>query len=214
MTLPAEANHLEPVPPVPRTFFRGEPHWSNPPDADMAAIEASEARLGIRLPDMLRLLYLEQNGGGSDFVHVARRPDASLTPDDADFDTMWQAVLPDSGLMPVADLVTMTGLQATFDHDPDHAWKDHLPGADRLVRIAQQGWDEYLCLDYSAGRADPAVVLFDDARWHPGTAPAFTAAWRDFDTFFHALRRHVLSTFDGAPYRGIMPAGPHDRPGS
>lgn len=201
---------MEPGEPTPATFFRGEPHWSDPPHADAALIRATEERLNVVMPDLLRTLYLEQNGGGSDFIYSAMEPGAPLAPPEADFDNLWRGSLPDNALLPLGDLTTMDALQETFDFDPDYSWREHLPEAGRLIRIGQQAWDEFLCLDYGDGRTEPRVVLFDDARWTPGNDAPFEAVWPDFTTFFKGLRRLTLTWEEGLPYRGVMPAGPRD----
>ena len=177
---------IEPGEPTPATFFCGVPHWSNPPHADAALIRATEERLNITMPDLLRTLYLEQNGGGSDFVYSAIKPGAPLAPAEADFHKLWCRSLPDDALLPVGDLISMDALQETFDYDPDYSWREHLPEADRLIRIGQHAWDEFLCLDYGDGRTEPRVVLFDDARWTPGTEEPFEAEWPDFTNFSKA----------------------------
>lgn len=202
---------IEPGEPTPATFFRGEPHWSAPPHADAALIRATETRLNVVMPDLLRTLYLEQNGGGSDFVFSAINPGAPLAPAEADFHNLWRGSLPGNALRPLGDLISMDALQQTFDYDPDYSWREHLPEANRLIRIGQQGWDLYLCLDYGDGRTEPRVVLFDDARWEPGNDAPFEAEWPDFATFFTGLRRLTLTWDQGQPYRGTMPAGPRDR---
>jgi hypothetical protein len=201
---------LEADGPTTETFFRGEPHWSNPPVADLALIAEVEKRLDGILPEVLKELYLRQNGGGTDFTFSAATPEAPL---DAgkDFELHWRSGLPDDGLRPVEDLETMTDLQAGFDHDPDGSWQQYLPGAARLVRIAQQSWDEYLCLDYSKGPREPKIVLFNNARQQPRTEMTFEAVWPDFQTFFAGLRRPTLTEHDGELYRGVYPAGPRDK---
>ncbi|WP_128291239.1 SMI1/KNR4 family protein [Afifella aestuarii] len=203
---------LEEQGPTTDTFFRGEPHWSDPPVANVALIAAIEERLDITLPSLLRELYLRQNGGSTDFVFSAITPDAPLDAGD-DFERHWRTSLPDDGLRPVGDLDTMTELQATFDHDPDGSWETYLPGAERLVRIAQQGWDEYLCLDYSDGRREPRVVLFYDGHSAPRSEMTFETVWPNFEAFFSGLRRATLTEEGGVLYRGINPAGPHDQQG-
>jgi hypothetical protein len=205
---------LESDGPTVATFFRGTPHWSHPPDANPALIAEAEARLAVKLPSLLRDLYLIQNGGSSDFAFSAITPDAPLDPPDAVFFELWRHSLPDDALLPVGDLTTMTALQETFDYDPDYAWHEHLPEADRLVRIGQHAWDVYLCLDYGGGRSEPGVVLFNDARWEPGGEAPFEAVWPDFATFFADLRRPALREEDGVLYRGLMRAGPRDLAGA
>ena len=201
---------LEPDGPTLTTFYSGDPHWSNPPVADGALIAGVEDRLDIILPDILKDLYLEQNGGRSDFMFTAITPDSPLAPQD-DFFDYWRGSLPDDGLRPVGDLLTMTSLQKSFDYDPDYDWGRYLPGAHHLVRIGQQAWDVYLCLDYSSGPDKPGVVLFDDARWDPESDAPFEARWPDFRTFFSSLRRLTLREDNGVLCRGVYPAGPRDR---
>lgn len=202
---------IEPDEPTPATFFRGEPHWSNPPHADAALIGETEERLNVVMPNLLRALYLKQNGGGSDFIYSAMEPGAPLAPAKGDFDSLWRASLPDAALLPLGHLTSMEALQETFDHDPDYSWREHLPEAGQLIRIGQQAWDEFLCLDYGGGRTEPRVVLFDDVRWTPGSDAPFEAVWPDFTTFFRGLRRLTLTWEEGRPYRGVMPAGPRDQ---
>jgi hypothetical protein len=200
---------LEADGPTADTFFRGEPHWSDPAEAHADLIAATEERLHVALPRLLKELYLRQNGGGTDFTFSAVTPDAPLDAGD-EFERHWRTSVPDDGLRPIDDLETMTELQASFDHDSDGSWQTYLPGAARLVRIAQQGWDEYLCLDYSEGRSDPRVVLFIDGRWAPMSEMSFEAVWPSFEAFFSGLRRPILTEEDGMLYRGIKPAGPRD----
>lgn len=93
----------------------------------------------------------------------------------------------------------MGALQETFDYDPDYCWREHLPQADRLIRIGQQAWDEFVCLDYGNGRTEPRVVVFDDVRWEPGNDAPFEAVWPEFKTFCTGLRRPILTWEDGQP---------------
>lgn len=61
---------LEAAGPTTDTFFRGEPHWSDTPDADAALIAATEERLDVALPS---LLLFHPGSGLSPFHPVQSR---------------------------------------------------------------------------------------------------------------------------------------------
>lgn len=145
--------------------------------ASEAMIAATEARLGVRLPETLRRLYGVKNGGYVGDMYVARKPDARPVYDD------WRGAfaIDYSSLAPLEDLRTVAEHYDDFTHDPED-----LPAhADRRI-VLQARYGDMTLLDY-AGGAEPRVLIVDYGKH--GDADPVDIAFETFDGFFAALRR-------------------------
>lgn len=188
------------------TFFEADAPsevWAT--DAE-AAIGAVEARLGVRLPEMLRALYRRRNGGATDFFLATDRPDAPVAFEGEaalrEADELWRTVLPGFGLSPLERLETLGAVADGIDFGgEDASWRAALPGIDRLIPISHHGSDLWLCLDYADAAAEPSVVLFD-AVSSDGGPGCITFRRLDFAGFFAGLRRHGITVEDGVAMRG------------
>lgn len=145
--------------------------------ASEAMIEAAEARLGVRLPDMLRALYGRMNGGYVGWLYVPLKRDAGPFHDD------WRGAfsIDYSSLATLAELRTVAEHYEDFTHDPE----DVPAGADKLV-VLQARYGDMTLLDYTRG--PQARVLIADFDRQPGVEPV-DIAFESFDDFFAALRR-------------------------
>jgi hypothetical protein len=162
---------------TPRTFYRGwhfsrhnytlqaltdiVDHQGNKPvrapkRASEAMIAATEQRLGVRLPQMLREIYKVQDGGSLPTYFVPRYPGAPR-----DFDGWVSAFAHDYDVLnPLADLVRLHDdyVEHGNPDDPEETagW---IPGAEKLIVIASRtGYGT--ALDYRQGE-EPGVLLFD-----------------------------------------------------
>lgn len=162
---------------TPRTFYRGwhfsrhnytlkaltdvVDHQGNKPvrapkRASEAMIAATEQRLGVRLPRMLRDIYKVQDGGSLPTYFVARYPGAPR-----DFDGWVTAFAHDYDVLnPLSDLIRLRDdyVEHGDPEDPDETagW---IPGAEKLIVIAwRTGYGT--ALDYRHGE-EPGVLLFD-----------------------------------------------------
>lgn len=162
---------------TPRTFYRGwhfsrhnytlqalsdvVDHQGNKPvrapkRASEAMIAATEQRLGVRLPHMLREIYKVQDGGSLPTYFVAKYPGAPR-----DFDGWVSAFAHDYDVLnPLSDLIRLHDdyVEHGNPDDPEETagW---IPGAEKLIVIAwRTGYGT--ALDYRHGE-EPGVLLFD-----------------------------------------------------
>jgi hypothetical protein len=168
--------------------------------ANEAMIAAAEARLGFRLPEMLRRLYRRMNGGYVGRVYVALKSDPR--PLSAD----WRGAF-------TVDFSTLAGVDelrtiAQWCQDSEHAPEDVPPDADKLVILQVRRGDMTL-LDYARG-AEPRVLIVDHDKAR-GLDPV-DVAFESFDAFFAALRRrrapssvHASAVQDFGPPLGEVP---------
>ncbi|MDO5610546.1 MAG: SMI1/KNR4 family protein [Pseudomonadota bacterium] len=176
-------------------FYRGHHYAHIDGEGDLtpeahgseATIAAAETRLGIRLPDTLRALYLRQNGGlvgtpGANDLGIVRR--GIGTP------RLWDDLItPFSGystLNPCESLESAWTSFLAFADPADETNYGHLfaNGTDQMIVLAQW-YRETLFLDYrKPGPPQVGFVDFDDADW-----ASKVIGWPDFDDFFSQLRR-------------------------
>lgn len=176
----------DPRPPSLDTFWSGPGYWTDgAAPADEAALAAAEARLGLRLPALLRDLYLRQDGGTTEFewAPLRRQPSWHL------YD--WESVVPDGTVSALADLRTLAELAEGFQaSDALHSFARTYAGCERLLILAMHNIEWMLCLDYRerGPQGEPEVVYFE----YFGELVAQYRA-RDFHGFFADLRRGHLS---------------------
>lgn len=186
---------------TPQTFYRG-PHFSRPnyartamvdvldhsgakpkraPKAASAAMLAqTEERLGVKLPQTLREIYLIQDGGALPTYFVPKYLGAPKT------DEGWVSAFAHdyNDLRPLAQLASLYD-DYIQDFDPEYsdpAEKDAwIPSSEKLIILtARSGYGT--ALDYRSG-PEPGVLLFDNNHSTPELK-----RFETFDEFFAALR--------------------------
>lgn len=194
---------LDPQPPTLENFFYAR-HYSQKRspvagvDELAAAVAHTERRLDIRLPELLRQLYLRQNGGHTDFENFPKSPEAAHV--FADHDAMfaqWDHPFPGQGVNPLEKLCTIGELSdgISFGADDENPWREKVPEVDRLIVVNGHGSDIFLCLDYRGGVREPRIARLDDTRWDATLKCVFECS--DFATLFAGLRREAVKTIDG-----------------
>lgn len=172
----------DPQPPALDTFWSGPGYWAERAEpAGEAAIAAAEARLGLRLPALLRALYLRQNGGNTEFEWVPLRRQPSRHRYD------WEAAIPDNTVCALDDLQTLADWAEAFQGgDAASGFVRSYAGCGRLLILAMHGVEWMLCLDYRerGPQAEPEVVSFE---FFGELVELYRA--RDFHRFFADLRR-------------------------
>lgn len=155
-------------------------------------ITAAEDRLGVRLPETLRALYLIMNGGYVGWLYVPLKADPKPVYDD------WRGAfsIDYSSLAPLEQLRTVADHYADFTDDPDEIPAD----ADHLI-VLQARYGDMTLLDYSRG-PQPRVLIVDYDR---ADEQPVDIAFEDFDAFFAALRRD-RPDHDRARRRAAVPA--------
>ncbi|MBN7138364.1 hypothetical protein A7A76_04570 [Lysobacter enzymogenes] len=177
----------DPRPPSLDTFWSGPGYWARDgaAPADEAALVAAEARLGLRLPALLRALYLRQDGGvtGFEWVPLRRQPSRHR------YD--WESVVPDGTVSALADLQTLADWADGFQgRDALYGFARTYAGCERLLILALHGIEWMLCLDYRerGPQHEPEVVAFE---FFGELVELYRA--RDFHRFFADLRRGETS---------------------
>lgn len=173
----------DPQPPSLDTFWSGPGYWARggAAPADEAALAAAEARLGLRLPALLRALYLRQDGGRTEFAWVPLRRQPSWHLYD------WESVVPGEAVFALADLQTLADWAAAFQgSDALYGFVRSYAGCERLLILATHNIEWLLCLDYRerGPHDEPEVVAFE----YFGELVELYRA-RDFRRFFADLRR-------------------------
>lgn len=151
-------------------------------------ITRAEARLGRALPDLLIGLYRQQNGGAVAGLCVP-------LPDHTAPTRYHQVILPFGGYN---DLVPAESLRTVWDTVTDYADPDtpedaaQFPDGAKAMIVLAQWYRETLFLDYNQPGA-PRVGYTDFDRYDVnGNRDAITW-WKDFETFFAALRHYELA---------------------
>ena len=148
-------------------------------------VTRAEARLGRALPDLLIALYRHQNGGTVASVCIP-------LPDHPQPSNFGEVLLPFGGSN---DLVPAESLRTVWDTVTDHADPDNpedaaqFPEGSKAMIVLTQWYRETLFLDYNQPGA-PRVGYTDFDRFDlHGNRDAVTW-WKDFETFFAALRHY------------------------
>jgi hypothetical protein len=150
-----------------------------------------ESRNGFRLPDSLHSLYLQNNGGVSDWLDAIVGPEGPVSLH-AVFGNAWSGLIGRSTLRGA----TLGEVSDGIDFGEDDADYRHAFGADadRMWVVANYGSSHYLLLDYRGG-AQPAVTLFDDdSRFYGDGSRRGDGLYvlaRTFDDMLTALRREI-----------------------
>lgn len=153
-----------------------------PVAASEAMIRAAEERLGVTLPQALRHLYRQRDGGRlpSYWVPATANPGTG-------FDDWTGAFAHDyNDLRPLKDLhFLIDDYLEGFDpdHDDESVKEDWFPGADRLVVLTRR-YGMATLLDYRQG-AEPGVLLVDLEK---GGDARLRKSYDTFDAFFRELR--------------------------
>ncbi|KQQ29289.1 hypothetical protein ASF53_18785 [Methylobacterium sp. Leaf123] len=196
---------IDPDGPTVDSFFEAETLAGDWTGRAEAAIGAAEARLGVRLPETLKALYRQRNGGVTDYFLATDSPDAPLEfeGDEAlrGADDLWLTVLPGFDLAALERLESLGAISDGIDFGSDEdSWRTALPEIDRLIALSNHGSDLWLCLDYADAAPEPSVVLFDAIA--PDRPGRITFRRPDFARFFAGLRRHGITVEDGIAMRG------------
>lgn len=148
-------------------------------------ITRAEARLGRALPDLLIALYRQQNGGSVAGLCIPLPEQVAPTRYD-------QVILPFGGYN---DLVPAESLRTVWDTVTDYADPANpdeaaqFPDGAKAMIVLAQWYRETLFLDYNQPGA-PRVGYTDFDRYDTdGNRDAITW-WKDFETFFAALRHY------------------------
>lgn len=183
---PRSTLRWDPQPPALDTFWHGPGYWTDgvAAAADDAALDAAQARLGLRLPALLRELYRRQDGGSTEFewAPLRRQPSHHL------YD--WEAVLPDRYLAALDGIRTLADLASDFQDGTElYSFARSYAGCERIAVLALHGINWMLCLDYRerGPEQEPEVVYFE---YFDELVPLYRA--RDFHRFFADLRRAEL----------------------
>lgn len=173
---------LDPTPLTLDSFFLS-PHSRHAADvaagksdqANEAQIAATEARLGVVLPALLRQLYLRHDGGFVGDLYVPRTADPRPLHDD------WRGAfsIDYSSLAPLEDLRSVADHYADFTDDEDEVPDE---AARRIVLQARYG--DMTLLDYSQGTIPRVLIVNYDKAGDP-----IDITFESFETFFAALRR-------------------------
>ena len=148
-------------------------------------ITRAEARLGRALPDLLIALYRHQNGGSVAGLCIP-------LPDHPEPTRYNHVIMPFGGYN---DLVPAESLRTVWDTVTDYADPDapddasqFPPGAKGMIVLAQW-YRETLFLDYNQPGA-PRVGYTDFDRFNADGSRDKIVWWKDFETFFAALRHY------------------------
>lgn len=148
-------------------------------------ITRAEARLGRALPDQLIALYRHQNGGSVAGLCIP-------LPEHPDPTRYAHVIMPFGGYN---DLVPAESLRTVWDTVTDYAdpaapdaANQFPPGAKGMIVLAQW-YRETLFLDYNQPGA-PRVGYTDFDRFDTDGNRDAVTWWKDFETFFAALRHY------------------------
>lgn len=186
---PHEVGYLsekrDPRPPALDTFWSGPGFWHDATGAPApeTLIAATEARLGVRLPALLKALYRRQDGGYTCFDRVPRR----RNPSDGGYD--WESVVPDRYISSLGHLCTLAELASGFqDGSEAHSFARTHARCEQIVVLATHNVNWTLCLDYRAHgpHAEPEVLYFE---YFDDLVPVYRA--RNFEQFFAELRQEA-----------------------
>ncbi|MFK7941045.1 MAG: SMI1/KNR4 family protein [Roseovarius sp.] len=153
--------------------------------ADAARIDAVETTLNVRLPDMLRALYLMQNGGSVRNVFVGD-PETPRIED----------IGPFSGY---EELYPLENLRSLHDAVGDYAYEEDaemFPREAKRMIVLAQWYRATLFLDYRDGRDAPRVGFYDFDRSRDLSDDAWeqdATFWPDFESFMASLYRQDRS---------------------
>ena len=172
---------IDPTPVTPDTFYAG---WTEPeriaPPASNEAIAAAERRLGIELPETLKRLYRQRNGGDTDAIWVPLKPDPQPVFED------WRACWAHGydWLVPLERLCTLRQayLEWVDPDDPEEAAT--IPtDADARIVLAMR-YEDTTFLDYSKP-GPPRVGVID----FEAVDRSEDVWFENFEAFLAALRR-------------------------
>lgn len=185
---------IDPTPLTPETFFEAI-HYSHTipgkgdkpdrlkPEAHVTAeqIAQREGELGVEFPQLLRQLYLKQNGGHVGWLFVPVKDAPEPTFDD------WRGAfsIDYSDLAPLASLRTLWDAYEDFVDmdDPEQVEDYEVPANAKQIILLSQRYMDCTVLDYSQpGPPRAGLVDYDGLNHHD--------IWFDtFEDLFAALRR-------------------------
>lgn len=169
---------IDPTPLALDSFFIRD--IEQPAPATDEQIAAAEARLGVVLPDMLKALYRQHNGGYLDWMFVPKVPQPRPMFED------WKGAfsIDYCDLIPLEKLRTLWDAYSDFlDPDDEEDGSEVPDGAKNIILLSQRYMD-CTVLDYNAGTPPKAgFVDYDRANDR--------VMFEDFEAMFAALRRSL-----------------------
>lgn len=196
--VPGDDLRLLPEPVTPESFFAAQQAVLAEADPQAAAglvarspglsdddITRVEARLGRALPELLITLYKRQNGGSVASVCIPN-------PAAGDPKRYTDVFMPFGGYN---DLVPADALRTVWDTVCDYADPDapedaaQFPDGAKAQLVLAQWYRETLFLDYNQPGA-PRVGFTDFDRYDTDGNRDAVTWWKDFETFFAALRHY------------------------
>lgn len=147
-----------------KLIWKKWPQDKQDPPASEEDIVKTEARLHVILPAVLKQLFRIQDGG-----RIQNE----------------EYLLPNNDFLKLEDFETLKEIGDGSDFPgPEQDWNIRLKHTEKLIVVAQQGFSQFLCLDYHAkgGDAEPEVVLLDTV-----DAPFEIDRWATFDEFVARL---------------------------
>ncbi|MGU3495879.1 SMI1/KNR4 family protein [Xanthobacteraceae bacterium A53D] len=183
-------------PPTVETFLNAR-HYSDD-DSEISLqkqierIERLEAEHGVLLPEILRRLYQQQNGGHTQFQIVPAVDEPGYVFEATDpypaFQQSWRDAFIDNDLLPLENIKTLGWYsdQTEFG-DESVSWRTAIEDIDRLLVLNCYGSEAFLCLDFRDNQQKPGVVHLSQGMG----AERFDTGFRyeDFETFFKSTRR-------------------------
>jgi SMI1-KNR4 cell-wall len=176
--------------PTPETFWGDREHFSVRDEDKHRPIEElireAEVRLGVLLPEHLKTLYRQANGGYTDYCFYPIVADPRPVYGD------WDYVIVDGQLFPLSELELLGGI-ADFTDNDELLPENRVAETDRLVVLTRHGWDVFLCLDYRANgpHGEPEIVFLTERNrgkeGYGGLREVFRVS--NFEVFFNGLRR-------------------------
>ncbi|MDH6169260.1 hypothetical protein M2282_004424 [Variovorax boronicumulans] len=155
--------------------------WHPKAMADDALINETEARIGAKLPEVIKQLWRAKNGGDVAYRFLMDGPDVEFEPFEE--------------LAPMEYAVTLAELSRRIDFSPgEKPWHESIAEADKLV-VLNARREALVLLDFRR-EGDPSLLVVDDF----GASGIDNArAFDDIDAFIGKLRKFERSPLLPSP---------------